>query len=119
MIQAKTDYCTPVPDDFQPDDAPGDRYEAWCAGKTNWVEAESVIHTYYDDWYLTGMSIREDHGLEAGIVFENPNYALNHGTMPTPITKPICGRWPPTLMKPSSPGAVKIPTAMAFSTRAR
>jgi len=76
VIQAKTDYCTPVPDDFQPDDAPGDRYEAWCAGKTNWVEAESVIHTYYDDWYLTGMSIREDHGLEAGIVFENPDYAI-------------------------------------------
>lgn len=82
VIQAKTDYCLPVPDDFQPDEPDSDRYEAWCTGKDNWFERETVIHTYYDDWYLTGFSVREDRGLKAGVIFENPDYTLNHGYDP-------------------------------------
>jgi subtilisin-like proprotein convertase family protein len=82
VIQAKTDHCAPVSDDFMPEASAADRYEAWCKGKENWVESETVIHTYYDDWYLTGFSVREDRGLKAGIIFENPDYALSQGYDP-------------------------------------
>ncbi|MEM7030805.1 MAG: LamG-like jellyroll fold domain-containing protein [Chloroflexota bacterium] len=37
--------------------------------------AEQTIHTYYDDWYLTGLSVREELGVTAGVVFENPDFA--------------------------------------------
>jgi hypothetical protein len=32
-----------------------------------------VLHTYDDDWYLTGLNIREDHGVDAGIIYEAPS----------------------------------------------
>jgi uncharacterized membrane protein len=32
----------------------------------------TVIHTYSDDWYLTGFSAREDHGLTVAALFEDP-----------------------------------------------
>ncbi|MEM7029933.1 MAG: LamG-like jellyroll fold domain-containing protein [Chloroflexota bacterium] len=32
----------------------------------------SVIHIYEDDWYMTGMVVREDHGLDIGIMYEDP-----------------------------------------------
>lgn len=31
-----------------------------------------VIHTYYDDWVLTGLDVREDHGVDYAIVYEDP-----------------------------------------------
>ncbi|HEY1015768.1 MAG TPA: LamG-like jellyroll fold domain-containing protein, partial [Herpetosiphonaceae bacterium] len=35
-------------------------------------DAMTVIHTYDDDWRLTGMQVSEEHGLDVGIVYENP-----------------------------------------------
>jgi hypothetical protein len=32
----------------------------------------SVIHTYYDNWTLTGLSVREDSGVSTAIVYEDP-----------------------------------------------
>ncbi|MBN1887617.1 MAG: Ig-like domain-containing protein [Thermoflexales bacterium] len=79
LIQSKTDTCImPVPDDFMSGQDDTERYEAWCGDLDNWDEGETVVHTYYDDWYLTGFSVREDRGLETGIVFEDPDYALAH-----------------------------------------
>src|SRR5690606_12833258 len=30
------------------------------------------IHTYYADWNLTGLSVREDHGAAVSIIYEDP-----------------------------------------------
>ena len=31
-----------------------------------------IIHQYQDEFVLTGMTVREDHGMKAGILFEDP-----------------------------------------------
>jgi hypothetical protein len=31
-----------------------------------------LLHSYYDDWYLTGLSVREDHGTTMAMVYEDP-----------------------------------------------
>ena len=32
----------------------------------------TVIHTYYDDWQLSGLNVSESHGLDVAIVYEDP-----------------------------------------------
>ncbi|NJK81827.1 MAG: hypothetical protein HC914_18985, partial [Chloroflexaceae bacterium] len=32
-----------------------------------------VMHTYYDSWSLTGLRVREDHGTDLAIAYEDPN----------------------------------------------
>jgi hypothetical protein len=86
LIQAKTDVCITddMPDTFTNPITPtltvnksdANAYEMWCHGTAHWSERETIVHTYYDDWYLTGFAVREDHGLEAGVVFEDPDYAI-------------------------------------------
>ncbi len=66
LVQALTDYC-------DTSSAPADaKYDDWCRGTAHWVSATSIIHTYYDDWYLTGLSVRQDYGMAVGVVFEDP-----------------------------------------------
>ena len=31
-----------------------------------------IVHTYPEAWTLTGLDIREDHGLQMGVIFEDP-----------------------------------------------
>ncbi|MGQ0603020.1 MAG: hypothetical protein ACT4QE_15155, partial [Anaerolineales bacterium] len=31
-----------------------------------------VVHSYYDDWFLTGLNVREDHGADIAIIYEDP-----------------------------------------------
>ncbi len=31
-----------------------------------------IAHIYYDDWTLTGLSVREDHGVNTAIIYEDP-----------------------------------------------
>ncbi|MEZ4862420.1 MAG: LamG-like jellyroll fold domain-containing protein [Caldilineaceae bacterium] len=33
----------------------------------------SVLHSYYDDWTLSGLGVREDNGASMGILYEDPN----------------------------------------------
>ncbi|NBD34590.1 MAG: hypothetical protein GVY30_01160, partial [Chloroflexi bacterium] len=78
-VQAKTDICRNVPDDFMADSRDDtERYESWCADPDHWDETTTFIHTYHDDWYLTGFSVREDRGLETAVIYEQPDYALSH-----------------------------------------
>ncbi len=71
LLLAKTDSCT-IPENLSEDAA-----KTYCNGLTHWVETSArIIHTYYDDWYLTGLSVREDHGLDVGVIFEDPDYAI-------------------------------------------
>jgi hypothetical protein len=46
--------------------------EAWCNTPANRVENTSIVHRYFDDWYLTGMSIQEEHSADAAILYEDP-----------------------------------------------
>ncbi len=64
LVRVLADNC-PVPDNINRDE--------YCAGSTNWITGETTAHTYYDDWYLTGLNVREDHGVTAAIIHENPD----------------------------------------------
>jgi len=38
-----------------------------------WVtDSPQIVRGYDEDWYLTGLSVREDHGLEIAIAYEDP-----------------------------------------------
>ncbi len=36
-----------------------------------------VVHTYDDEWYLTGLNVREDHGVRVSMIYEDPNVDPN------------------------------------------
>jgi uncharacterized repeat protein (TIGR01451 family) len=46
--------------------------EAWCQQQANRVENTSIVHRYFDDWYLTGMNVREELGTDTAILYEDP-----------------------------------------------
>jgi hypothetical protein len=87
-VQAITDQCV-TPDDFPKDleeyrefigddEAEQEDYDAYyrtycldVAHRT--ADTPQVVQTYDDNWYLTGMSIREDHGLVVAAAYENPD----------------------------------------------
>ncbi len=67
LVQMLADYCRPMP--------PGSdaTSEDWCKYKESWVlDNTQIVHTYYDDWYLTGLTVREDHGTDVAIAWEDP-----------------------------------------------
>ncbi|MBN1888600.1 MAG: Ig-like domain-containing protein [Thermoflexales bacterium] len=74
LVQAKTDTCTPPA---------GQSWDTYCEDDAHWIENEgAIIHSYYDDWYLTGLSVREDHGLKVGVAFEDPDFVVRQGYDP-------------------------------------
>ncbi|MBN1668562.1 MAG: thrombospondin type 3 repeat-containing protein, partial [Anaerolineales bacterium] len=32
----------------------------------------AIVHAYDDDWYLSGMAVREDHGLDIAVIYQDP-----------------------------------------------
>ncbi|MCJ7551254.1 MAG: hypothetical protein MUQ30_16390, partial [Anaerolineae bacterium] len=67
LVEAITDYCD-VPEYME--DGP-DLVDAWCASPANWKSNPArIIHSYYEDWYVTGMAAREDHGVDVAVIFE-------------------------------------------------
>jgi subtilisin-like proprotein convertase family protein len=69
LVQMLTDYCRPMP--------PGSEgtNDKWCEYKESWaLDNTQIVHTYYDDWYLTGLTVREDHGTDVAIAWEDPAY---------------------------------------------
>ena len=71
LVQAITDSCKPVDPAFLPGFDAAVRDDAWCGYDANWTEnPPSIIHTYYEDWYVTGLSVREELGVKAAIVSE-------------------------------------------------
>ena len=54
----------------------GQTYDAYCANAANWRAPESAfVQTYYDDWYLTGLTASEERGLKVTVIAEDPDYA--------------------------------------------
>jgi subtilisin-like proprotein convertase family protein len=75
LVEMLTDYCAP-PEGYTPDDPDADPRDEWCADEANWEENPSrVVHVYYDDWYMTGIAVREDHGVDVAVALENPDYS--------------------------------------------
>ena len=51
-----------------------DRSQRWCSGTTNWnSNPASIIHTYYDDFYVTALTAREDRGVEVATIAQHPD----------------------------------------------
>ncbi len=63
VLRGLLDYCDTTGMDTD--------YDSWCAGTTHWKTVETILHTYEDDWYLTGLSVRQDLGLKTAIVWED------------------------------------------------
>ena len=86
-LQMLQDTCNTaaMPESFPHPEKPGETVQRiddkavalWCLDSAHWVEQMGVIHTYYEDWYLTGMSVREDHGMEVAVIHEDPMHYLN------------------------------------------
>ena len=49
----------------------GEEYDTWCAVDANWTTSSSVAQTYYDDFYLTGLAVQEDHGMKSAVIAQN------------------------------------------------
>ena len=43
-------------------------YDTWCADESHWTTSATIIQTYYDDFMVTGLTVREDHGAKAAII---------------------------------------------------
>ena len=70
LVQTITDQCTQVPDEYMEGEDDTVRYDTWCEDNNNWQSSTSVVHTYYDDWYLTGLSVKEDHGGKMAALYQ-------------------------------------------------
>ena len=75
LVQGITDNCSAIPNSFEPN-LPGDqRLQKWCADLSHWLSnGVTALHSYPEDWYLTGLSVREDHGAKVAVAFEDPAY---------------------------------------------
>lgn len=60
LVQALVDVCKP------------DGYENGVCVDYEKLNEQQLIHTYFDDWTLTGLNVREDHGVDAAFVYEDP-----------------------------------------------
>ncbi|HQJ10240.1 MAG TPA: tandem-95 repeat protein [Anaerolineae bacterium] len=68
MVQALSDMCKSMPAGVTAQAA-----EKWCDYRESWdLNVSEVVHMYSDEWYLTGLSVREDHGFNMAIVWEDP-----------------------------------------------
>ncbi len=68
LVMMLTDACKPVPPGTGEEEA-----ATWCDDAANWVlNRQRPVHTYPDEWVLTGLEVREDHGMDVAIAFEDP-----------------------------------------------
>ncbi len=72
-VQMLADQC----DSSAYDENTDGEFEEWCARPENRIETMQIVHTYPEQWSLTGFSVREDHGLETIVAFEDPNFDGN------------------------------------------
>jgi len=65
LVSALVDVCTIATSNVN--------YDTLCQDPANWTTEIQTVQGYSDDWYLTGLEVREDHGLKVGVLFENPD----------------------------------------------
>ncbi|MFZ1754576.1 MAG: LamG-like jellyroll fold domain-containing protein, partial [Caldilineaceae bacterium] len=50
-----------------------DEYDIWCAsGSDHWTTTTNTLQTYYEDFFVSGLIVTEDHGGSLGIVAQKP-----------------------------------------------
>ncbi|MBU0510485.1 MAG: hypothetical protein KKD28_04155, partial [Chloroflexi bacterium] len=48
-------------------------FRTWCSlPEHRTPDTSRIVHTYDDSWILTGLAVREDHGLDVAVVYEDP-----------------------------------------------
>ncbi|MBN1148930.1 MAG: Ig-like domain repeat protein [Anaerolineales bacterium] len=70
LLNMLTDECKPRPDDWD-DESMGD----WCDASEldRWnVDDARVVHTYNEEFTITGLSVRQEYGIDMAVVFEDP-----------------------------------------------
>ncbi|MFP4395024.1 MAG: hypothetical protein ACLFTI_07145, partial [Anaerolineales bacterium] len=68
VVEALTDWC-----DAENYTGSRDEFDAWCQYPSNrTADQVQIVHTYDDEWYLTGLSVREDLGLDVAVAYEAP-----------------------------------------------
>jgi hypothetical protein len=74
VVEVITDRCKPIPEDYAPDGVDeADNYAHWCGNNANWiVNGSTVVHTYEDDWLLTGFEVKENLGMESAVIYTDP-----------------------------------------------
>ena len=59
-------------DNEEPTQQEYDKYfDHWCATHRT-ADAVTPVQIYDEDWYLTGLTVREDHGLDIAVAYPNP-----------------------------------------------
>jgi hypothetical protein len=95
-VQALGDQCDPADfpatlEEYQQSDPKGKdagedeynaAYRAHCVSHRTPDEVQ-IVQTYDDNWYVTGVSVREDHGMWVAAAYENPKAPAN-ATYPQP-----------------------------------
>ncbi|MFN8497212.1 MAG: LamG-like jellyroll fold domain-containing protein [Anaerolineae bacterium] len=79
LAQMLTDQCSAS--GFTPS-SEATRYEeltTWCAKPEHRIEETQIVQTYPESWYLTGLTAREDHGLQVAVALQDPAQASNAG----------------------------------------
>jgi hypothetical protein len=74
LVETITDRCKEMPADYAPADVEeGDRYDHWCGNNANWeINGSTIVHTYADDWVLTGFEVKENLGMNAALIYTDP-----------------------------------------------
>ncbi len=50
-----------------------DEYDVWCATSSDhWTRSTSIVQTYYEDFYVSGLTVTEDHGGALSLVAQKP-----------------------------------------------
>ena len=59
--------------------AKDDTYQVWCrADSDHWVTDFQVVQTYYEDFTLTGLTVREDYGLELAVMAQSDALTVDY-----------------------------------------
>ncbi|MHB8133097.1 MAG: LamG-like jellyroll fold domain-containing protein [Anaerolineaceae bacterium] len=70
LLNMLTDVCKPMQEGYtETDDKP------WCDPKIGdrwYTDIARVVHSYNDEFKLTGATIVEDHGMDMSVIFEDP-----------------------------------------------
>ncbi|MFN8471119.1 MAG: LamG-like jellyroll fold domain-containing protein [Anaerolineae bacterium] len=77
LVQMLTDQCNAT--GFTPS-SEATRYDeltTWCAKPEHRIEETQIVQTYPESWYLTGLTAREDHGLQVAVALQDPAQVSN------------------------------------------
>ncbi len=81
-VQMLTDACTDFPPTLEKYQVshPGATQEEYDEAQPEWCREEAhrapdelqIVHTYDESFHITGLAVREDHGLDVAVAYPNP-----------------------------------------------